>query len=334
MKFPSKFEHIPATILEVGARDVPAAAHELVSTAGSLRIVAMGGSYNAACAAVEAFLSRGIDARAELASHLLHAENEPIPADELVVFISHSGTSVETIRAAQRLRDAGHTALICITNDVTSELAQLFDVVIDQQLTAETKVPFGPWVTTYFTLYKLARAAVAQEPADWASAARAISTALDALPSISALAPEAPAYIEFFGRGPFRASAEQATLIVREIARVPASAWDPSTYRHGPIEAVSSSQLSIVLAASQGRAAQLDRSFADALRGIVDNVIVVGPTGGDVEIDTDDELAVLVSIIVPAILAYTWGEAAGIPIGQFRYTSHSITDEDNLVAEV
>jgi glucosamine--fructose-6-phosphate aminotransferase (isomerizing) len=334
MKFPSKFEHIPATILEVGARDVPAAAHELVSTAGSLRIVAMGGSYNAACAAVEAFLSRGIDARAELASHLLHAENEPIPADELVVFISHSGTSVETIRAARRLRDAGHTALICITNDVTSELAQLFDVVIDQQLTTETKVPFGPWITTYFTLYKLARAAVAQEPADWASAARAISTALDALPTISALAPEAPAYIEFFGRGAFRASAEQATLIAREIARVPASAWDPSTYRHGPIEAVSSSQLSIVLAASQGRAAQLDRSFAEALRGIVDNVIVVGPTGSDVEVDTDDELAVLVSIIVPAILSYTWGEAAGIPIGQFRYTSHSITDEDNLVAEV
>jgi glucosamine--fructose-6-phosphate aminotransferase (isomerizing) len=334
MKFPTQFAHIPNTILEIGGRDVPVAAHELISSVRSIRIVAMGGSYNAACAAVEAFLTRGIDARAELASHLLHVENEPIASDEAVIFISHSGTSVETIRAAERLRNAGHTAMICITNDTTSPLARLFDIVIDQQLTAETKVPFGPWITSYFTLYKLARAAAAQEPADWASAARAITSALEALPQIAALAPVAPAYIEFFGRGPFRASAEQATLIAREIARVPASAWDPSTYRHGPIEAVSDAQLSVVFAASQGRAAQLDRSFASALRGIVKNVVVVGPADADVEIDTDDELAVLVSLIVAAIFSYTWGEAAGIPIGQFRYTSHSITDEDNLVAEL
>lgn len=333
MDFATRFSHIPTSIVRHGERPLPDAARALIAGASGVRLIGMGGSYNAACAAVEAFLARGTDARAELASHLLHTEMEPIPADQAVIFISHSGTSVETIRAAERLKNSGHTSLICITNDAASPLAQLFDVVIDQELTEQTQVPFGPWISTYFTLYKLARARAGEEAPDWASAARAAESLLETLPAIVELAPVAPSYIEFFGRGAFRASAEQATLIAREIARVPASAWDPSTYRHGPIEAIGAPQLSVVLAASEGRSAQLDASFAASLREIVHDVIVVGPADSDVAIDTADELAVLVSILVPALLSYTWGEAAGIPIGQFRYTSHSITDEDTLVTE-
>lgn len=333
MEFSARFDHIPSTIERFGARKVADAAQQLVHRARSLRIVAMGGSYNAACAAVEALLKRGVDARAELASHLLHTEEEPIASDEAVIFISHSGTSIETIRAAERLKNAGHANLICITNVTDSPLAQLFDVVIDQELTPETKVPFGPWISTYFTLLKLTFNEVGEPEPDWHSAAQAAQATLNSLQGIIDLAPSAPSYIEFFGRGALRASAEQATLIAREIARVPASAWDPSTYRHGPIEAVSPRQLSVVLAASDGRAAQLDASFAASLREIADNVIVIGPENADVTIDTKDELAALISILPVAILSYAWGEAAGIPIGQFRYTSHSITDEDTLVLE-
>lgn len=333
MDFPARFAHIPATIARTAERPLPQSAVELAKAARSVRIVAMGGSYNASCAAVEAFLKRGVDARAELASHLLHTPQEPIAADELVIFVSHSGTSVETIRAAERLRDAGHTALICITNVLDSPLAELFDVVIDQKLDEETHVPFGPWISTYFTLYKMAHLRAGEAEPDWASASTAARVILDRLPEIAALAPNAPAYIEFFGRGIFRASAEQGTLIAREIARVPASAWDPSTYRHGPIEAISPAQLSVVFAASEGRAAQLDASFVASIRDIVDDVVVIGPEWGDVVVETSDELATLVGILAVAVMSYAWGEAAGIPIGQFRYTSHSVTDEDTLVLE-
>ncbi|MDQ0693153.1 SIS domain-containing protein [Arthrobacter sp. W4I7] len=333
LNFAAEFAHIPGTIAEVASREVPVAALDIVNNASAVRIIAMGGSYNAACAAVEAFLARGVDARAELASHALHAEGAPADIDEAVILVSHSGTSVETIRAAERLRNMGSKSLICITNDTASELAQLCDVIIDQALTPATRVPFGPWITTYFTLYKLARARAGQPAPDWSSCVRAAQSVLDALPAIVKLAPTAPSYIEFFGRGAFRATAEQGTLIAREIARVPASAWESSTYRHGPIEAISDNQLSIIFAASEGRAAQLDSSFARALKDIVSNVIVVGPVDGDIPIDTNDEFLPLVSLLVPAVISYAWGEAAGIPIGQFRYTSHSITDEDNLVVE-
>lgn len=333
MEFAARFTHIPTTISQTAERPLPDGAIELVGSARSFRIVAMGGSYNASCAAVEAFLTRGVDARAELASHLLHTPTEPIATDELVIFVSYSGTSVETIRAAERLRETGHTAMICITNELDSPLAQVFGVVIDQELTHETHVPFGPWISTYLTLYKMALLHTGEGRPDGVSASAAAKSILHRLDDIAALAPKAPPYVEFFGRGLFRASAEQGALIAREIPRVPASAWDPSTYRHGPIEAISASQLSVVFAASEGRAAQLDRSFVDSIRDIVDNVIVIGPDWAEIPVETSDELAALVSILAVAVISYSWGEAAGIPIGQFRYTSHSITDEDALVLE-
>lgn len=331
MKFPSLFTHVPSTIAEISSREIPAEAIEIVRRASALRFVAMGGSFNAASAAVEAFLARDVDARAELASHLLHVESVTAARTEAIVFISQSGTSVETIRAAERLRALGYTNLICITNNVDSELARACDVVIDQNLTRQMRVPFGPWIATYTTLYRLARLCAGESEADWDSAATAAQSALDDLQDVVALAPTAPSSVEFFGRGAFRATAEQGTLIVREIARIPASAWESSTYRHGPIEAISPTQLSVVFAASEGRAAQLDRAFAAALRAIVSNVIVVGPADSDVPITADDDLAALISILAAAFLAYTWGEAAGLTIGEFRYTSHSVTDEDTLV---
>jgi len=331
MKFPSLFEHVPATIREVAGREIPAEAVDMVRAARSLRFVAMGGSYNAASAAAETFLARGIEARAEHASHLLHVPQVTADRDEVVIFISQSGTSVETIRAAERLASLGFRNLIAITNNVDSDLARACAAVIDQALTKQMRVPFGPWIATYSTLYRLARISAGEAEADWNAAAAAAQDALDRLEDVVALAPTAPPYVEFFGRGLFRGTAEQGTLIVREIARVAASAWDPSTYRHGPIEAILPEQLSVVFAASDGRAAQLDRSFADALKAIVPNVIVVGPEDGEVPIRVEDELAALVSILAATFIAYTWGEKAGLTIGEFRYTSHSVTDEDTLV---
>lgn len=333
MNFLSLFTHIPSTIGEVAERSLDASVTEVAASATSVRIVAMGGSLNAATAAVERFLERGIDARAELASHVLHASVGTVGADELVVLVSYSGTSVETIRAAQALRERGHDRVICITNAPGSELAQVTDAVIDQGLTEETHVPFGPWTTTYLALFKLA---CAMSSSDFPSTAGLVDEAqrlLDTAADIAARQPTAPSYIEFFGRGAFAATATQATLIAREIARVPAASWDSSTYRHGPIEAISPEQLSVVFAARDGRAAELDASFVAALTDIIDSVIVVGPDDATVPVRSSDEFTPLLSLIVPAVLSYTWGEQAGIPAGQFRYTSHSVTDEVELVRE-
>ena len=334
MQFLTKFAHIPDTIQEMAKRALP---RDVLKIAGSeaqscarVRLVGMGGSYNAATAAAEQFLKLGIDARSELASHLVHSSAKTVATDELVVLISYSGTSIETIRAAEALRAASRPRLFCITNDPSGQLAALCDATVPQGLTETTHTPFGPWTATYLTLLKIANAmagsslAVAQDVR--AECARLLSSAS----AIVNLQPETPDYIEFFGRGALAATAMQGTLIAREIARVPASPWDASTYRHGPIEAASPTQLSVIFAARDGRQAALDVSFAGALKDILQNVLVVGPDASDIPVKTSDDLLPLLSLFVPAVLAYAWGERAGLTAGAFRYTSHSITDEKSL----
>ena len=328
-----RFAHIPTTLRAVAERRLDASAVSFACRAQRVRLVAMGGSFNAATAAVERFLERGIDARAELASHLLHYSLDTVAKDELVVLVSYSGTSVETIRAAEALRSQGHNSLVCITNAPTSELAAACDAVVDQALTESTHVPFGPWMTTYLTLFKLACAMTHQPFPDTAGLEPEAQRLLSGAREIISLQPTAPDYIEFFGRGSFAATAQQGTLIAREIARIPAAAWESSTYRHGPIEAISPSQLSLVFAAREGRSASLDASFAHGLREIVDNVIVVGPEDGNVPVRVSNDFAPLLSLVVPAILSYAWGDLSGIKAGEFRYTSHSVTDEDELTRE-
>jgi len=332
MDFAERFSHIPASLDEIASRQLPPEVIAIARDASRVRIAAMGGSYNASVAAVERFLERGIDARAELASHVVHSAADTIGRDELVVLISYSGTSVETIRAARALKERG-VATICITNAPDSELAGLCDATIDQGLTEITHSPFGPWTATYLTLFRIAAAIAGEEGVPSATLGSAASSVLAGADRIIALQPVAPTYAEFFGRGALAATAIQATLIVREIARVPAAAWESSTYRHGPIEAISDDQLSLVFAARDGRPAELDASFARAIDEITGRVVVVGPDGSDVPIAVADEYLPLVSLVVPALLAYAWGEQAGIPAGEFRYTSHSITDEAELTRE-
>jgi glucosamine--fructose-6-phosphate aminotransferase (isomerizing) len=330
LQYETRFNHIPATLAEIASRTLPTEVTALVSGARRFRFAAMGGSYNAACAATEYFLALGLDARPELASHLMHAGIDTVATDEVVVLISYSGTSVETIRAAEALRDRGHKRIVAITNAPESEVAALANAVVDQGLTEETHTPYGPFATTYSSLLRIAAAAAGTAAPDLSAAGPAVGRMLARAEAIRALAPVAPTYAEFFGRGAYAATAVQATLITREIARVPASAWDGSTYRHGPIEAISPEQLSVVFAAAGGRQAGLDRSFVSALRDITETVLVVGPEGADVELGVDDLVGPLVALTFPAIIAYAWGERAGIPMGQFRYTSHSITDEETL----
>lgn len=332
MDFAQSFSHIPATLDDIAARPLPVAVTAAVRGVSRVRIAAMGGSYNASVAAVERFLERGIDARAELASHVVHSSADTIGTDELVILISYSGTSVETIRAALALKERG-VKTVCITNAPDSELAELCDATIDQGLTEVTHTPFGPWTATYLSLFAIAATMAGQELAPASDLGAAAAAVLATAEQILELQPTAPVYAEFFGRGALAATAVQATLIVREIARVPAAAWESSTYRHGPIEAISAEQLSLVFAAREGRAAELDASFATALRDITGRVVVVGPDGADVTVPVADEYLPLVSLVVPAVLAYAWGEQAGIPAGEFRYTSHSITDEAELTRE-
>ncbi len=250
MHFLNDFAHIPETIDAYAKSSLPPEVLDLLKSGGDhpgrVRLVGMGGSFNAATAAAEQFLKLGIDARAELASHLLHSSAKTVRSDELIVLISYSGTSIETIRAAEELHKGARPRIVCITNAQGGRLASLCDVVLRQGLNETTHKPFGPWTATYLTLVKLAHAMAGQPFQAPAGLKEECARLLGAAQSVIALQPSLPQYIEFFGRG----------------------------------------ALEIFLP--------------------------------------------LVSLVLPAILSYAWSESAGLTAGEFRYTSHSITDEEVL----
>ena len=88
----------------------------------------MGSSRYAALAAVALLRSVNIDAYAEMASTT--APQPPKPGT-LVVGISASGGSVETVEALERHRVPGRLPLVALTNAPESSLAEVADVVVE-----------------------------------------------------------------------------------------------------------------------------------------------------------------------------------------------------------
>jgi fructoselysine-6-P-deglycase FrlB-like protein len=88
----------------------------------------MGSSRYAAMAAAALLRSVGVDAYAEMAST---TTPQPPKPGTLVVGISASGGSVETVEALERHRVEGRLPLVALTNAPESSLADAADVVLD-----------------------------------------------------------------------------------------------------------------------------------------------------------------------------------------------------------
>jgi glutamine---fructose-6-phosphate transaminase (isomerizing) len=96
------------------------------SRVGRVLLVGMGSSYFAALGAASALRVRGINAVAELASA---SATWPPTNDLMVVAISASGSSVETLAFVERF--CGQAITVAVTNSVDSPLAALCDHLVD-----------------------------------------------------------------------------------------------------------------------------------------------------------------------------------------------------------
>lgn len=126
-RFLADLEAVPAA-LEALADDIAGSDPFATLPSGARRVLmlGMGSSLSAAGVAARRSRARGIDAVAEYASAdpLAHADR-----DTLVVAISASGTTAETLAAAERYR--GRARLVAMTNAPGSPLAAMADHVID-----------------------------------------------------------------------------------------------------------------------------------------------------------------------------------------------------------
>lgn len=318
---------LPETLAAIAEKPLGAAEIADAIDGRRLRIAAMGGSYNAAVAALPELWRHGVDARADLASVLLHYAGDALAPDDAYVLVSASGTSVETVRLAEKLRDLGATRIVGITNNPDSPFARAVTTVVDHGLSTEESFAFGLFPANYLALRNAAALHAGTSPASPAALGEAAEATRAASMKLLERFPTPPPVIEYLGRGGLVGSAQQATLITREIARVTAVAWDGSNYRHGPIESISDDLTTVVLAATQSPFSEQDRSLATHLRSITYRLLTVGPTDADVPTVGPAEFQPILTVLPVVFLSYAWALAAGHAPGEFRYTSHSITDE-------
>jgi glucosamine--fructose-6-phosphate aminotransferase (isomerizing) len=310
---------------------------KLVAQRGRGRIVLTG--MGASLAAVQPAWLRLAQAgwpawRLETAT-LLHDAPHLLTHDSLVIAVSQSGRSAELVALAERSAPAG-PAIVAVTNDPRSPLAERAEVVLDVHAGDEHAVSTRSYLNTVATLALAVDAIVGGDSeAALAGAADAIDEYLstwrarvDALSARIGL----PARLFILARGDSLAAAEYGALIVKEAAKWPAEALSAGQFRHGPLELADDRLLAIVLAGERSD----DRSRNARL---VADLTRFGARALWADSDPDADVAglriprahgaglVLAQAVALQLLSVAIAEQTGVEAGAFRHLEKVTTVE-------
>ncbi|MFH1570825.1 MAG: SIS domain-containing protein, partial [Gemmatimonadota bacterium] len=127
----------------------------------ALAFVGMGSSHYAPLAVRPSLARAGVRADLWEAGELLHYGLEALPADGVVVAISQSGESAETLRVIEHL-DPRHP-VVAITNDPASRLGRRGQVVLPLCAGAEAAISTKTYSNTLALLHLLAAAVAGRD---------------------------------------------------------------------------------------------------------------------------------------------------------------------------
>lgn len=224
----------------------------------------IGASYAAASGAVFAMRRRGI------AALRLIAGEHPLPfatGGHPLFGISQSGKSAETLQAFESVAEAQRMALVNVS---TSPIALRTKTVIGLGDIPDSYASTIGYTATVMALGMVAEAwdggRIAASWRDIGNAVRALEAELGArAPAIAARLAAAP-FADCVGIAPSVGAAEAGALLLREIARLPASAMSTRQYLHGAMESAGAG-VHVVL--GRERELQLAEMLADAGHDVV-----------------------------------------------------------------
>jgi glutamine---fructose-6-phosphate transaminase (isomerizing) len=218
----------------------------------SLLILACGTSYYSGLTAKYWFESIAkIPTQVEIASEYRYRDSVPNPK-ALVVVISQSGETADTLAALKHARDLGHRHTLSICNVSTSAMVRLTEMAFLTRAGREIGVASTKAFTTQLvalftlavTLGKLRGYVRDAAEADYVKQLRHLPAALN---SVLALEPQIIAWSEefsrkenalFLGRGMHYPIALEGALKLKEISYIHAEAYPAGELKHGPLALV------------------------------------------------------------------------------------------------
>ena len=228
----------------------------------SVLVLACGTSYYSAVVAKQWIESlAAIPCAVEIASEYRYRDSVPNPR-ALVVVVSQSGETADTLAALKHAKELGHTHTLAICNVPTSSMVRQTELTYLTRAGVEVGVASTKAFTTQLiahfllalTLAKLRNRLTAEEEAYWLRGLRHLPAALQ---SALALEPQVIAWAEqfakkqdalFLGRGLHYPIALEGALKLKEISYIHAEAYPAGELKHGPLALVDASMPVVAIA--------------------------------------------------------------------------------------
>jgi glucosamine--fructose-6-phosphate aminotransferase (isomerizing) len=325
-------------------------AHRIFKEVDSVLILACGTSYYSGCTAkywLECIAR--IPTQVEIASEYRYRESVPNPRT-LVVTISQSGETADTLAALKHARSLGmeHTLTVC--NVSTSAMVRECKLAYITRAGVEIGVASTKAFTTQLAGLFLLTLALAQvrgqltetQEAEHLKAMRHLPTALQA---VLALEPQVISWAEdfankenalFLGRGMHYPIALEGALKLKEISYIHAEAYPAGELKHGPLALVTSEMPVVTVAPNDALLEKLKSNMQEVrARGGVLYVLA----DSDSKIESDEGLHVirmpehygtlspLLHVVPLQLLAYHTACARGTDVDKPRNLAKSVTVE-------
>lgn len=228
-------------------------------------VVGMGSSLSAGRILQPLLSAHGRVALVEDAGELLHYGLGAAGAAGVVIAVSQSGRSIETVRVVERIRSRGDVPVIGLVNDPSSPLADAADIALPLLAGTEASVATKTYVAAMGVLFALAEAAgLAGLPLE---ALLPVSRAMDEQAADLVMPARVAAHLGrcrallLVGRGPALGVAQYAALTIKESAAMPAEALSGGAFRHGPVE-LTDTDIGVIVVAPAGSTVELGVSLA------------------------------------------------------------------------
>ena len=325
-------------------------AAEILPKIDSVLILACGTSYYSGCTAkywLESIAK--IPTQVEVASEYRYRETVPNP-NALVVVISQSGETADTLAALRHARELGHTHTLAICNVATSAMVRETQLKFLTRAGTEIGVASTKAFTTQLAaLYMLAltfaklRGHLTTEQEE--DALRHLRHLPSALNAVLALEPQIIAWSEefarrenalFLGRGLHYPIALEGALKLKEISYIHAEAYPACELKHGPLALVTE-QMPVVTVAPNDALLEKLKSNIQEVRARGGKLYVFADA--DTHIQSSDgiqvirmpehygQLSPILHVVPLQLLAYHTAVARGTDVDKPRNLAKSVTVE-------
>ncbi len=319
----------------------------LLDQTKQVQIVACGTSYHAGLLAKYWLEEIGIPCQVEVASEFRYRRTL-VGDGHLLISISQSGETADTLAALRGTRNQGYIGSLCICNVPESSLVRESDVCLMTRAGTEIGVASTKAFTTQLVVLRLLALALARRQGMSEAQEEALVNELHALPRqievvlllSDAIEKMADHFSEkthalYLGRGAFYPVAMEGALKLKEISYIHAEAYPAGELKHGPLALVDST-MPVVCALPN-----------DPLLGkVLSNLQEVRARGGELFLFSDQAVSIeldhfhnlTLSDINPStapiiysvplqLLAYYVAVAKGTDVDQPRNLAKSVTVE-------